>query len=596
MREQSAVFDIETNGINFEIGNDPDQLRKFHVGSIRPIPGECAESSTDLQEFVRNLDEYPRIIGHNIVSFDIPALRRFTNNSNLFTNKGIVDTLILSRLLWPDRPWGHGLRAWGELLGHPKGDVESFEVCTPEMIEYNKNDVELNYKVYEYLQGELGSEPEIWDDAIALEHEFAELFAEQEHYGCAFDIELAGKLEKKLAGLIGFCDRVIGPEKYMRIVPEREIHQLFKINGEPYLNLVKFCDKLGLDIDLVSGPFSGISWEHPDLNSDKQQKELLLRLGWKPRSRTPTGEPQIDSSILQVPIIGEWLQERNGLSNRLSKVQGLVRMLDDHGIIHAGGNTIGTPTARLRHKRVTNIPKVSVPFGWEFRSLFRARPGKILCGYDASSLELRMLAHYIGDRNFISLVLSDDKTNDAHTLARDAAIYAGGTNATRNTGKTINYALVYGAMDPKLGEIIGLSPSAGAKIRSFLMAKIKGYDVFIKRVETEAEKGFLYGLDGRKMFLRQKRKGLNTLIQGGGSIYMKTVAVFVYRLCKPYPEYKKVIDQHDESQVEIPDTPEDKERFAAIVNKAFDMANKKFKLRCPQSPEIKFGYTWAETH
>jgi DNA polymerase-1 len=47
---------------------------------------------------------------------------------------------------------GHSLKAWGDRLGFPKGDVETFEVYTPDMLEYCKQDVNITHKLFQILQ------------------------------------------------------------------------------------------------------------------------------------------------------------------------------------------------------------------------------------------------------------------------------------------------------------------------------------------------------------------------------------------------------------------------------------------------------------
>ena len=69
-----------------------------------------------------------------------------------------------------------------------------------------------------------------------------------------------------------------------------------------------------------------------------------------------------------------------------------------------------------------------------------------------------------------------------------------------------------------------------------------------------------------------KTSPLNTLIQGGGSVYMKRVTIILEQLVHGVP-YKKVIDMQDEAQFEIPDTEQDKDRFKSFVLEAFQRAN-----------------------
>jgi len=66
------------------------------------------------------------------------------------------------------------------------------------------------------------------------------------------------------------------------------------------------------------------------------------------------------------------------------------------GRIPARANSLGTPTARMTHSVIVNVPKADpdVLYGKEMRSLFIARKGYKLVGHDASGLEARMEAHY----------------------------------------------------------------------------------------------------------------------------------------------------------------------------------------------------------
>ena len=83
-------------------------------------------------------------------------------------------------------------------------------------------------------------------------------------------------------------------------------------------------------------------------------------------------------------------------------------------------------------------------------------------------------------------------------------------------------------------------------------------------------------------------------------MYMKRVAAFLHQYTRkeppPYHDYHKVVDMHDEAQWEIPNREECKEEFSMLVQCAFEEANEFYKLRCPQEPDVLFGYTWAETH
>ena len=87
------------------------------------------------------------LILHNGIKFDLIALKLFgvldyevgylDREDKLFGKPiKIVDTLVRSRLLNPDRYGGHGLKAWGIALGEHKGDYTDFSHYNEEMLEY----------------------------------------------------------------------------------------------------------------------------------------------------------------------------------------------------------------------------------------------------------------------------------------------------------------------------------------------------------------------------------------------------------------------------------------------------------------------------
>ena len=50
------------------------------------------------------------VVGHNLIGYDLPVLKRLWNVS--VASERIVDTLVLSRLFDPSKSGGHSLRNW----------------------------------------------------------------------------------------------------------------------------------------------------------------------------------------------------------------------------------------------------------------------------------------------------------------------------------------------------------------------------------------------------------------------------------------------------------------------------------------------------
>ena len=93
------------------------------------------------------------LVGHNIIGFDLPALWKTTGEWK--TVPLVLDTLTVSRFLWPERYGGHSLQAWGQRLGNAKIEYTGgWEEANEEMMEYCKQDVLLNLDVLNVINDE----------------------------------------------------------------------------------------------------------------------------------------------------------------------------------------------------------------------------------------------------------------------------------------------------------------------------------------------------------------------------------------------------------------------------------------------------------
>ena len=141
MGADAIVFDLETNGLLNDAtrfhcislySNETNQFESFndekYADNAKDLPMAGHYSITTAIGFLEVADT---IIGHNIIGFDIPIIKKFYN---WFDPSGtIIDTLLLSRLYhprlmqldkernWPHKPlqlYGrHSLEAYGYILG-----------------------------------------------------------------------------------------------------------------------------------------------------------------------------------------------------------------------------------------------------------------------------------------------------------------------------------------------------------------------------------------------------------------------------------------------------------------------------------------------
>lgn len=609
------VFDIETNGLL------PD-VSTLHVCCTHDIDTGEEWYSTDPKEITSHLSKATHLIGHNIIDYDLPALEKLTGwKPN--DNTRITDTLVLSRLGNPDRPrhpqhikdgykaGPHSLGAWGYRVGVGKPEHEDWTTYSEDMLHRCREDVRINARILTILEQETST----FGESREIEHEVQRIISRQERTGVYFDIDAARQYIEQLNDKVRKID-----ERLERRLPRHarrvgvSVSKPFKKDGslskmvldwgtslfQP-MNPEGYDDYNRVYSDLVSGPFTRIEYYQTDLNSDKQVKEWLLSIGWKPKEwntsvltgdrTSPKLTPESFGSLPEG--VGDALKERVTWRHRTSQIQGWIdRVRPDH-CLPAGANPLGTNTGRMRHRVVVNVPKAAdfVPFGAEMRSLFCARPNRKFIGHDASGLELRMLAHYMNDPEFTEQILHGDIHSYNQRLAG---------LPTRDAAKTFIYAFIYGAGDAKLGSIVDGTKADGTRLRNTFLSALPSLGRLIDKVKKASLRGYLIGLDGRKIMMRKdsngdimQHKALNTLLQCAGAVVMKKSMVILDHSAIGL-DAMKVIDMHDEGQADV--SSSDAELYADLAVQSIIQAGIHFNLNIPLDAEAKIGSNWAETH
>jgi DNA polymerase I-like protein with 3'-5' exonuclease and polymerase domains len=176
---------------------------------------------------------------------------------------------------------------------------------------------------------------------------------------------------------------------------------------------------------------------------------------------------------------------------------------------------------------MAQVPASYSPYGEECRKLWTIPKGYKLVGCDASGLELRMLAHYMNDYDYTEEVIS----GDIHTANQKSAGLA-----TRDQAKTFIYAFLYGAGDEKIGTIVGGGKGTGRTVKKKFLDNTPALKSLRERVTLASKRGYLIGLDGRRIWVRSEHSALNSLLQGAGAIIMKKALVLLdeHAILKPF--------------------------------------------------------------
>ena len=574
------VFDIETDGLNPSVIwclVAQDKTGKFYH-----------YTEENLDEGINLLKQADKIIGHNILGYDIPVIKRLMG-TDLYHPDKVVDTLVLSRLFNPTREGGHSIAKWGYKLGLPKQDSPEWEKFSPQMLKYCERDVQINSKLFAHLKREaIGFSKE----CVRLEHETTYILEEQKQNGFLFDYEKAMLLTSKLSQNLKET--------------EEKVHETFK---PKWVDIKEVCPKLKKDGTLSKSGLTDIEYQERiatndtapfmrkelvefNLGSRKQIGEYLKDFGWEPKKFTPTGQPIVDEGTLkkithikEAKLIADFLLYQK----RLAQVHSWIDAVDtDDNRVHGSVICTGAITGRMAHRNpnMAQVPAVYSPYGKECRACWTVPEGYKLVGIDASGLELRMLAHYMADEDYINEILHGDIHSTNQNFAR---------LKSRDEAKTFIYALIYGAGDEKIGSIIGGDRKTGKELRGRFLDSLPALRNLKERVDRAAEKKYLKGLDGRKIIIRHKHAALNTLLQGGGAIVMKKALSILDASIKLNTlDSKFVANIHDEWQLEV--KTEQSDFVGRLGVEALTKAGEYYNMRCPLTGEYKIGESWYETH
>jgi hypothetical protein len=787
-----CTIDIESNGLlsdMLDYRTLPYKLkRSARLWCVVITNCETLESvELNQQEITKEalqeaLKDYDFIIAHNGIKFDFPALSFFGvfdyeigylgQRDKMFGREvTFVDTLVLSRLLHPDRYGGHSLESWGERLGVPKTDFRGlciekgyitakapkgaeFWNYVPEMSSYCIGDTITNVAVFKELWAQFASYKG-WRQAMRMESKLADLGLRRENFGFWFDKDLAVKCVEELTGLMEMHKANVNPILPPRPMNKGELkeftppkNQLIQ-SGALSSHMRKFLERTGSVLTVHSDLTMTFEYEgktfpipctepikthtEPDISNLDHVKSHLINLGWVPtewRERDLTKDAkkvnltykkrlEALDRYLEATFSGKYKKERMeilGLSehnardilaeklkgefpvrvptspsvrvgvvkevcpnlvalgekvdfardfslfltykHRKSSIAGgvledvdyeeeypetgfLSNYRQEDNRIPTPAIEIGSNTHRYRHIGVSNIPRVNSVYGDKLRSLFGCKPGRAFFAFDFSSLEARIEGHYIWDYKGgpeLAAALLAEKPYDLHTLTAQKH------GISRDSGKTLNYSIIYGANYPKIAKSLGISQEEAKELLTNYwdgMPALKSLKEDITQHWLENNKEWIKGIDGRQIRTRSPHSLLNCLLQSGGVICAKYTTIFINQAVEeagyntnPFvgePDFCSMIEVHDEADYEADskffefktfDTKEEAEAFKAswegeplsgivhgkkyfvtlpnkfskIVADSIDKTCKLLDLKVPLGFEFLVGKNWKQAH
>jgi DNA polymerase-1 len=647
---EDLVWDIETDGLIPE-------LTKIHcIGAINANTGaEYKYRPHQIEEGLAHLARARRSIGHNLIGFDIPAIQKLYPNWK--PGGEVFDTIVLTRLHRPDTGdidfrlvergklppslrKSHGLEAWGYRIGGEKksqfGKTADWSVFTEEMLDYCVQDVRVNVDLWHFLLRQ-----KLDPRAIEIEGRVAQLLDRQERTGVGFDkdsaLVLQADLQNQAAIVTARLREVFKPWFAAGKPHVTKSTRHVKMHGLRFVTMPRFSKTTGKQLRDYNGPpfesyTEGTEYvpikmtEFSPSSRDHIANRLITVFGWRPQKFTDDGRPATDETVLEalptsiIPAeVKADLIEFTAINKLLGQLgqgaQSWLRNVNrETNRIHGRVITNGAVTGRATHRNpnLAQVPKVMLGpskeilkgfdgrWGWESRSLFIPRPGWEMVGADCSGLELRCLGHYLAAIDggaYIEVVTK----GDPHTYHQGLA-----SLDTRDTAKTWIYAFIYGAGAWKLGHIASPDATDDEKVklgRKLIKRFLKNFPALAKLREgviaALQSRGYLIGLDGRRIFARSAHSALNALLQSAGAVVCKQWLIELDKALTgmglTYGEdWEQLLWVHDEVQLGC--RPGLGEIIGREAEQAAIRAGEVLGLKCPTKGDSKIGSSWALTH
>lgn len=407
----------------------------------------------------------------------------------------------------------------------------------------------------------------------------------------------------------------------------------------PFVHVLRHMTDTGIPIDRAKAQHLGDTLSNQakqgavefrakydaDPASPKQLQSLFERGIWPTEGvkRGKTGFSTANDSITALLAIlpeGEGreaavllLKVRESSKASSTYTTNLVVLADQYpdGRLHPSYHQTGTVTGRLSssYPNGQNMPSRS-DIAKSIMEMFAAEEGREFGSADYSQIELRVLAHFAGG----SLARGYQEGIDVHQLTADK------TGLSRNDGKTLNFAKIYGAQAKKLSHQLGVSVQ---EARDFMRAYDKGMpeiNGFVRRVvEAAYDRGFVKTLSGRRglfpdMTSRDRtaikrkfkaveageltmddlfnawsdeRKAFNLVIQGGASDITKKAMVDIFKTMPTDMGLQTQI--HDDIRWE---THQSNTESMELVRTTMEAAWP--SLRVPLVADPKMGKTWRD--
>ncbi len=428
---------------------------------------------------------------------------------------------------------------------------------------YAAEDAHVTYRLYEVLDAQLSSIPELQNILHNIEMPVANVLTQMEENGIQLDLAFLDTLS------VDFSKAIASLED-----------QIEQMAGERF-----------------------------NVASPKQVGEVLFeRLGIKGGKKTATGQYSTSESVLEKvehPIAQAILEYRGLAKLKSTYTDGLQKQVNqDSHRVHTSYHQALTATGRLSSTdpNLQNIP-VREEIGRQIRKAFVAPQGRILLAADYSQIELRLMAHFSQDE---ALVDAFNHGQDVHRRTAAEVLNIAIEDVTsdqRRQAKAVNFGLLYGMSEFGLIRQLGFTRQESQNYIKQYFQRYPGIYEYMQRTRQIAlEQGFvetilgrrLYtpDIDARNMMIRKgaERAAINAPLQGSAAEIIKLAMIQVNQIL-PKDQAKLLLQVHDELVFEV-----DENIATELAAQIQDVMQKVVKISVPLLVEVGQGLNWDEAH
>lgn len=548
-----------------------DQARAAYIAIRGPQGASLTPEATAL-ESLRPLLADPNVekIGQNL-KYDLLVLAR----SGTRIAGPITDTMVLSYLLESGernhsldelsrRFLKHEMIPIDRLIGKGKTQKRMDEVEVKKVAEYAAEDADAAWRLSAILAPKAAEEG-LWELYANLERPLISVLAEMERVGIAVDVFRLKRLGDE------FAQRLAGLEK-----------DIYSAAGKTF--------------NIGSGP--------------QLRKVLFEELKLPVISKTPGGEPSTAQEDLEElagahPLPRILIEHRRLAKLKSTYLDALPNLVKQDGRVHASFNQVVAATGRLSSSdpNLQNIP-VRTEDGKQIRQAFiPGEPGWSLLTADYSQIELRVLAHFSGDR---ALRAAFEADQDIHSVVagRIFGVDPAAVNSEqRRVAKTVNFGVIYGLSAYGLSNRLGIPKIEAEEFIESYFKQYAGVDAFMtKTLEFALEKGWVGTILGRKRAINgikattgrvrnsAERTAINTVIQGSAADLIKRAMIDVHeRIEREGLRARMLLQIHDELVFEAPE--EELDRLAKAVEECMTRA---IAFDVPIKVDMGKGPNWLD--